>query len=91
MHAPISMALAAAISPEHVRGRYLAAFQYSFTFASIIGPAFFTSLFGLARPAPWLVLAVLDIASAAVIVLLERRIPAQALATPAEAHESRSA
>jgi MFS family permease len=79
MHAPAFTALAAAAAPDHVRGRYLAVFQYSFTFASIVGPVFFTSLFGIGRAAPWIVLAMLDCASAVAIVALERRLPQKAL------------
>jgi MFS family permease len=78
MHAPISMALAAAAAPGHVRGRYLATFQYSFTFASIIGPVFFTSLFALSHMAPWIGIAILDCTAVTAIVLLERRLPATA-------------
>lgn len=79
MHAPISMALAAAVAPHEVRGRYLAAFQYSFTFATIIGPAFFTSLFSVGRAVPWAGLAILNGASIVAVLLLERRLPAQGL------------
>lgn len=79
MHAPASAALAAAAAPDHVRGRYLAVFQYSFTFASIAGPVFFTSLFETGRAAPWIALGLLDCASAAAIVALERRLPQAAL------------
>lgn len=79
MHAPASTALAAAAAPDHVRGRYLAVFQYSFTFASIVGPVFFTSLFGISRAAPWIVLGILDCAGAVAIVALERRLPGNAL------------
>jgi MFS family permease len=79
MHAPTSAALAAAAAPDHVRGRYLAVFQYSFTFASIAGPVFFTSLFGLGRAAPWIVLGILCGAGGLAIVALERRLPETAL------------
>ena len=79
MHAPASAALAAAAAPDQVRGRYLAVFQYSWTFASIAGPVFFTSLFGVGRAAPWIVLGILDCASIVAIVALERRLPAKAL------------
>jgi MFS family permease len=75
MHAPASVALAAAASPEHVRGRYLAVFQYSWTFASIVGPVFFTQLFGVGRVVPWIVLGVIDSAGAVAILALERRLP----------------
>lgn len=79
MHAPTSMALASAVAPDHIRGRYLAAFQYSFTFASIIAPVFFTTLFGISRAAPWIGLGLLDCAGAVAIMLLERALPGQAL------------
>jgi len=79
MHAPTSTALAAAAAPDHVRGRYLAVFQYSFTFASIVGPVFFTSLFGISRAAPWIALGIVDCAGAIAILALERRLPEQAL------------
>jgi MFS family permease len=72
-------ALAAAAAPDHARGRYLAVFQYSFTFASIAGPVFFTSLSGIGRAAPWIVLGILDCASAVAIATLERRLPEKAL------------
>jgi hypothetical protein len=39
-HAPIAMALATALSPPAARGRYLASFQYSFTVAGLVAPAF---------------------------------------------------
>jgi hypothetical protein len=55
-------------------------FQYSYTFASIISPVFFTSLFGIGRAAPWIALCILDCAAGAVaIVALERRLPEKAL------------
>ncbi|HWR48215.1 MAG TPA: MFS transporter, partial [Pseudonocardiaceae bacterium] len=47
MHGPVSMALATAISPIEIRGRYLAAFRYSFTAAGIVAPTSFTTLFDI--------------------------------------------
>jgi MFS family permease len=79
MHAPASAALAAAAAPDHMRGRYLAVFQYSWTFASIVGPVFFTQLFGVGRIVPWIVLGVIDCAGAVAILALERRLPEAAL------------
>ena len=49
------------------------------TSASIIGPVFFTSLFGVGRAAPWIVLALVDCAGAVAIVALERRLPEKSL------------
>jgi MFS family permease len=82
VHAPVSMGLAAAAAPPAARGRYLATFQYSFTISSIIAPAFFATLFELAMAAPWIVLGVLNAASIAGMLLLERRLPAAALRDP---------
>ncbi len=72
MHGPISAALASAVSPVASRGRYLAAFQYSFAFASIIAPVFFTSLTSIGIAAPWIGLAILDGGSIIAILALER-------------------
>lgn len=82
MHGPVSQALAAATAPAAIRGRYLAVFQYSFAIASIIAPTFFTSLFEVGRALPWLALAAIDAASVAVLLLLERRLPVEALRAP---------
>jgi MFS family permease len=79
LHGPASASLSAAAAPEHLRGRYLAAFQYSWTFASIVAPVFFTSLFGVGRAVPWLALALIDCAACAAILKLERALPETSL------------
>ncbi|WP_157494575.1 MFS transporter [Kutzneria sp. 744] len=86
IHAPVSMGLATALSPAAARGRYLAVFQYSFTIASMIAPAFFTILFELHRSLPWLALGVLNLAALAGMLMLERIVPdsAQRVAEPAQ-------
>jgi MFS family permease len=76
IHAPISNALAAAAAPEHVRGRYLAIFQYCFTLANIIAPTFFTVLYARGAALPWIALGVLTIAATVVMRVLEKRLPA---------------
>jgi MFS family permease len=78
MHAPVSMGLATALSPAAARGRYLAVFQYSFVIASIVSPAFFTSLFTLHRSLPWLVLGLLNLTALIGMRMLERIVPAPA-------------
>jgi len=83
MHAPASMALAAAISPSQARGRYLAVFQYSFVAAEIIAPVFFTTLFGNDYAAPFLVLAAADIVAIVFTLRLERRLSPRAVVAPA--------
>ncbi|WP_329066115.1 MFS transporter [Amycolatopsis sp. NBC_01480] len=78
-HAPIAMALATALSPPAARGRYLASFQYSFTVAGLIAPAFFTTLFEVRHWLPWLVLGLLNMLAALAVHRLERIVPALAL------------
>jgi MFS family permease len=79
LHAPVSTALATAAAPIGARGRYLASFQYSFTVAGIVAPAFFANLFEVGPPLPWLALALADLVAAAATLALERRLPAAAV------------
>jgi len=74
IHAPASMALAADGAPPRARGRYLAGFQYSFVFAEIIAPVFFTNLFGVGHAIPFLALGALNIAAIACTLRLERHV-----------------
>ena len=76
IHAPVSTALAASAAPGPYRGRYLAAFQYSFTAASIAAPAFFAVTFAFDPAAPWLLLAGAMALSVPGLLSLERRLPA---------------
>ncbi|MER7331585.1 MULTISPECIES: hypothetical protein [unclassified Micromonospora] len=82
VHAPASAALAAAAAPVAARGRYLAAFQYSFAFASMVAPAFFGTLYEIDTAAPWLALALLNAGGAAGVLVLERFLPPAALREP---------
>ncbi|MDQ2586670.1 MFS transporter [Saccharothrix yanglingensis] len=75
IHAPVSMALATALSPPAARGRYLASFQYSFTLAGIIGPAFFAALFEVRHWLPWLALGVVNVLAILAMRWLERAVP----------------
>jgi MFS family permease len=78
IHAPVSMALATALSPPAARGRYLASFQYSFTIAGMVGPAFFTALFEVRHWLPWLVLGGVNILALLAMWWLERVVPMSA-------------
>ncbi|MDP9418087.1 MAG: MFS transporter [Actinomycetota bacterium] len=84
VHAPISTALAAAAAPPAARGRYLAAFQYSFALASIVAPAFFATLYEVHMGAPWLALAAVNLASIPLVLLLERTLPRAAVLDAAD-------
>ncbi len=84
MQSPVSAALATEIAPAASRGRYLASFQYSFTFAEMIAPAFFATLFGVAHPLPWLGLAAVNAVSIPAMLALEARLPRASLREPDE-------
>lgn len=79
IHTPASNALSALSSPEALRGRYLAAFQYSFFIANIIGPGMFTSLFTIHPDLPWLTMACIAVVGGLVIYKIEPRLPRRAL------------
>jgi MFS family permease len=53
---PRALALAEAIAPAAVRGRYLAAYQYAFTVAGVVAPAV-VALYSVAVWLPWLLVA----------------------------------
>jgi MFS family permease len=54
LHAATNNALAAAVSPRAARGKYLSNWQYSFTVAGIVVPAFFAQLYDAGPDYPWL-------------------------------------
>ncbi|GAA2682977.1 MULTISPECIES: MFS transporter [Actinosynnema] len=61
LHGPSSTALVHDLAPPAARGRYLAAFQYSFAASGIVAPVFFTALFDVAPALPWLALGLLNL------------------------------
>jgi Na+/melibiose symporter-like transporter len=75
LHAATSNALAAAVAPDRGRGKYLSYWQYSFTLASVLVPAFFAQLFDRRAEYPWLAISILALAAAGTIVILERVLP----------------
>lgn len=79
IHAPISNALASAAAPEEARGRYLAAFQYSFVLSLVLGPGLFGLTFAAHPALPWLILAVLATTGAVAMAALERHLPPHAV------------
>jgi MFS family permease len=71
-------ALAEALAPTEVRGRYLAAFQYAFTIPGVIAPAVI-ALFSVAAWLPWLLVAVGAALAVAIWHWLARRLPGAVL------------
>lgn len=84
VHNPSSGALAVAAAPEDLRGRYMATYQLSWSLASTLAPSLFTALIGADARLPWLLLVGTTLSAAALLVRLERRLPADAVTlTPA--------
>ncbi|MCL2734603.1 MAG: MFS transporter [Actinomycetia bacterium] len=85
VHNPSSGTLAVAAAPEELRGRYMATYQLSWSLASVLAPSLFTLLEATDARLPWLVLTGTALTAAALLLSLERRLPADAvhLAPPA--------
>lgn len=79
VHSPSAGALSVAAAPEAVRGRYLAAYQLSWSLASAVAPSFFTALIAVDGRLPWAVLVGTSVLAAGVVVRLERVLPGGAV------------
>ena len=79
LYAPTLTALAAASAPERLRGRYLAAYEFSWGVSAALAPGLFTALYALGPALPWLVLSGLVLVAAVLVAWLEPRLPAQAV------------
>jgi MFS family permease len=79
IHSPAAQVLAVAAAPEAVRGRYLAAYQMSWSLAKAVAPSLFTALLALDGRAPWAVLVLTSVIAAALLIRTEPRLPAQAV------------
>ncbi|MGW2743853.1 MFS transporter [Streptomyces sp. NPDC001450] len=79
IHSPAAQVLAVAAAPEAVRGRYMAAYQMSWSLAKAVAPSLFTSLLALDGRAPWAVLVLTSAVAAALLIRVERRLPAEAV------------
>lgn len=79
MHTAPSSALAAAIAPAAVRGRYLAVHQLTWGVSAILAPAGFAALLDVAAPLLWIVLGSLLVAASATVLRLSGRLPVAAV------------
>lgn len=79
IHSPAAQVLAVAAAPEAVRGRYLAAYQMSWSLAKAVAPSLFTVLLDLDGRAPWAVLVLTSAVAAALLIRSERRLPEEAV------------
>jgi len=76
---PTATALAAASSPAHLQGRYMAVYQFSWGIASAIAPGVFTLLYTLGPSWPWIALTGLSLTAGLLIVLLESHLSVHAV------------
>ncbi|WP_326609450.1 MFS transporter [Streptomyces scopuliridis] len=79
MHTAPSSALAAAIAPPAVRGRYLAVYQLTWAVSGILAPAGFSALLDVATPLLWVVLVFLLVVACVMVLRLSGRLPAAAV------------
>ncbi|GLV60373.1 MFS transporter [Dictyobacter sp. S3.2.2.5] len=79
LHAPTSNALAAEASPLALRGRYLAAYQFSWALALFVAPTMFTVLFSIHPALPWAIAAGLILLASLGTFFLEPHLPTAAV------------
>ncbi|MFF4344371.1 MFS transporter [Kitasatospora sp. NPDC001540] len=85
VHSPSAGALSVSAAPAEARGRYLATYQLSWALSQTLAPSLFTGLLAVDGRLPWLVLAVCSAAGAFLLLVLEPRLPAEAVRTTAVA------
>ncbi|NUS13110.1 MAG: MFS transporter [Streptomyces sp.] len=83
VHSPAASSLAVAAAPEALRGRYMAAYQLSWSLAMILAPSLFTALAATDPRLPWLLLTGTSLAAAAALLRAERALPPAAVHLPA--------
>ncbi|GAA4985635.1 MFS transporter [Kitasatospora paranensis] len=88
---PFSADLSVSLAPEHLRGRYLAVHQLSWTFGQTVAPGVLTLLLTRGAGWPWLFLIALSLAAVPALLRLERLIDAPATAVDPVAADARIA
>jgi MFS family permease len=73
---PFSEDLSVSLAPEHLRGRYLAVYQLSWTFGQTVAPLLLTLLLDLGSAWPWVFLMTLGLLAVPALLLLERMVEA---------------
>ncbi|MFF4185720.1 MFS transporter [Streptomyces sp. NPDC001691] len=79
VHSPSAGALSVTAAPEALRGRYLAAYQLSWSLSAAVAPSLFTALMAADGRLPWLLLVVTSLAAAGGLLRLERALPKSAV------------
>ncbi|MCZ4126004.1 MFS transporter [Streptomyces sp. H39-S7] len=79
VHNPSAGALAIAAAPDAVRGRYMAAYQFSWQLVRAIAPSLFTGLMAVDGRLPWLLLIGTTLGAALLLVRLEPHLASEAV------------
>ncbi|WP_428954661.1 MFS transporter [Streptomyces sp. cg35] len=79
VHSPAAEVLAVSAAPERARGRYLAAYQLSWSLAKAVSPSLFTGLLALDGRVPWLFLIATSAVAAGLLIRVERRLPVESV------------
>ncbi len=79
LYSPTGRALAAASGPTALRGRYVAAYEFSWGIAAALTPSLFGSLYAVGPAWPWIIVAGLAGLAALAIIYLEPRLPEAAI------------
>lgn len=77
--------LSVIMAPEHLRGRYLAVFQLSWSIGGALAPVLLTALLDGGAVLPWVFLAVLSLLAVPATLSIDARAPAQAPPSPGPA------
>ncbi|MFF3317475.1 MFS transporter [Streptomyces sp. NPDC003035] len=73
---PFAEDLSVSLAPEHLRGRYLAVYQLSWTFGQTVAPLLLTLLLDMGAAWPWVFLMTLGLLAVPALLLLERMVEA---------------
>ena len=79
MMTPTAMALVAGSSPDHLRGRYLGIYQFSWGISAAATPTIFTLLYARSPLWPWIALIGPLLIAGFVLLRIESRLPASAV------------
>ncbi|MFI7338173.1 MFS transporter [Streptomyces sp. NPDC050085] len=81
VHSPSAEVLAVSAAPEEARGRYMAAYQLSWSLAKAVSPSLFTGLLAVDGRVPWLFLIATSAVAAGLLIRVERRLPVESVQT----------
>ncbi|MFD9304844.1 MFS transporter [Streptomyces sp. NPDC060048] len=85
IHSAPSQGLSVQAAPDHLRGRYLATYQLSWSLCRTLAPALLGFLLDAGRWHLWTVLALMVLTGAAILLHTERLLPAHVVRVPGEA------